>query len=219
MEPAEAPEITHGLEGFSDQVSKIRGVLSASVREDPEVSVELIASRDRGAKEIVRDVQSLAAAGFGLSIDHRAITIEWDSNSERGESRVESANGRPVMRWINVSSDLRGGRVDVGLLSGGKETTGGATFPPSASGSVRALAAARATAKALEPTLNERDHKLAIEGCQAIAVAGRRWILVSAVYDDGEGGRPLLGAALLEDDPVGAGARALLDGLNRSVTR
>jgi len=213
-----ASSVADDLERFSDQVSRIRGVISASIQKDPEVSVELIATRERGAKEIARDVQSLAAAGFGLSIDHRAISIEWDDNG-REIPREPMPHERPVLRWINVSSEIGGGRVDVGLQWGGKETTGGSSFPLSPGRSLRGLAGAQAVAKALEPGLDKRGHKLTVEVTQFVIVAGRQWVLVSGVYDDGSGGRPMLGSALLEDDSVATSARALLDGLNRCLTR
>jgi len=214
-----APGVADDLDRFSDQVSRIRGVVSATVQKDPEVSVELIATRERGAKEIARDVQSLAAAGFGLSIDHRSITIEWEDGGNGEPPRNPVLLGRPVIRWINVSSETGGGRVDVGLQWQGKETTGGATFPLSPGRSQRGLAGAQALANALEPALKAQGRKLTIEVTQLITVAGRQWILVSGVFDDGKAVYPLLGTALVDDDSVTAAARALLDALNRSLTR
>lgn len=218
MESAVASDVGDDLKDFSDQLTRIRGVLSATVVRDPDLSVALIATRDRGAKEIARDVQSLAAAGFGLSIDHRSISIE-QQGAEQELARDQGSNPRPVITWINVSSERRGGRIDVGLRWMGKETTGGASFPSSTGRAARAVAAAHAIAKALEPRLNERGHKLTVEVSHPVIVGGREWMLVSGVYDDGGGGRPMLGAALVEDDSVTAAARALLDGVNRNLTR
>lgn len=214
-----ASDISNDLKDFEQQLARIRGVLSAATTRSPELGVTLVATRERGAKEIVRDVQSLAAAGFGFSIDHRSISIEWDDQQEKTAPEAKGTVARPLIAWINVSSEPRGGRVDVGLRWMGKETTGGSTFPLSTGRAARGLAAANAVANALKPRLIERGHKLVLETSQEIMIAGRLWMLVAGVYDDGSGGRPMLGSALVEDDSATAAARALLDGVNRSLTR
>src|SRR5471030_1264051 len=37
--------------------------------------VHIVASRSKGAKQVVRDVQSLALAGYDIDIDHRIVSV------------------------------------------------------------------------------------------------------------------------------------------------
>ena len=200
------------LEDFAENVRRIRGVLAASLTTDPEIRIRVVADEDRPAKEIVRDIQSLAAAGYRMSIDHRAISVT--STAVLDEDR----STRPVISWVNVTSEPRTTRVDIGLRWAERETTGGAVAVSSERWA-RIRAAAEAAAVALGPILNSRGRTLSIETVQPSMMGGREWVVVAGLLEgDGES-HPVLGAAFASDDPVAGGARALLDAVNRHLVR
>ena len=201
------------LDDFARNLKRIRGVIAGTVTADPEPRVRIVATEQRPAKEIVRDVQSLAAAGYRLSIDHRSITVT--SN----EADIDAARtARPVIAWINVTSELRSIRVDIGLRWAEKETTGGAVATSSVP-AARMRAAVEATATALTPILDSRGARLSIESVQPSNLGGRESVIVAALLDDDGGSHPVLGAVYANDDPITSGARALLDAVNRHLVR
>lgn len=198
---------------FARLVERIRGVVSADVQEDPEVTVRLTATKDRPAKEVARDVQSLAAAGFGLRIDHRSISVTTVEVPD-----LEEPADRPVISWINVITEKGRGRVDVGIRWKGVELTGGA-HAGTWNRRSRATAAAEAARAALEPEWVGRGVTVVIESVQIVDVASREWVLVGALTEHGGIQNPILGTALAQDDSAAAGARAFLDAANRTLTR
>ena len=67
----EAIELEHEL-------CRIPGVTAARVVMDPEdvpVEVHVLATTDKHAKQLVRDVQSVAITTFGLDIDRRVVSV------------------------------------------------------------------------------------------------------------------------------------------------
>src|SRR5207248_11226560 len=64
------------LDGLEVELHKIPGVTGVRVIGDQAPSeIHIVATPGRPAKQVVRDVQSLAAAGFGMSIDHRIVSV------------------------------------------------------------------------------------------------------------------------------------------------
>src|SRR5687767_8200504 len=61
---------------LEDGLKKIPGISGVKiVGSDEPTEIHVIASSGRSPKQLVRDVQSLAAAGFGFAIDHRIVSI------------------------------------------------------------------------------------------------------------------------------------------------
>jgi hypothetical protein len=55
---------------------RVPGVKSVRVvGDDSPTEIHIVASSKRPPKQVVRDVQSLAAAGFGMPIDHRIVSV------------------------------------------------------------------------------------------------------------------------------------------------
>ncbi|HEV3471731.1 MAG TPA: hypothetical protein VG408_00800, partial [Actinomycetota bacterium] len=67
-----APRLDH----LEENIKRIPGVQAATVMgaEAPS-EIHIVASSARSPKQLVRDIQSLASAGFGFSIDHRIVSI------------------------------------------------------------------------------------------------------------------------------------------------
>src|SRR3954471_6081038 len=57
------------------------------------VEVHILASRDKHAKQIVRDVQSVAMATFGLELDRRVVSVVQLEGGVGDEGVVGGAGG------------------------------------------------------------------------------------------------------------------------------
>src|SRR3954453_20182921 len=76
------------------------------------VEVHILASREKHAKQIVRDVQSVAMATFGLELDRRVVSVvqlEGGSGDERVVN-LDAADG----------SAVRATRISVGGITAEK---------------------------------------------------------------------------------------------------
>lgn len=64
------------MDQLENNIKRIPGVQAATVMGgDAPSEIHIVASSTRSPKQLVRDIQSLASAGFGFSIDHRIVSI------------------------------------------------------------------------------------------------------------------------------------------------
>lgn len=67
-----APRLDH----LEDSIKRIPGVQAVTViGMDTPSEIHIVAGAERSPKQLVRDIQSLASAGFGFAIDHRIVSI------------------------------------------------------------------------------------------------------------------------------------------------
>ncbi|MDQ5874014.1 MAG: hypothetical protein M3526_01355 [Actinomycetota bacterium] len=215
------------LEQLQVELLRIPGVRSARVVGDElPTEIHIIASPERTAKQLVRDVQSLATAGFEMPIDHRIVSVVQlrevtsESPTERrarplpvGEGRAE---GCPILErvvqadkgdqgWVKVALQWPDGTVTEGVGESGM------------SRNARARGGAAALLHALSPALDARGARLDVEhvACQRVGAADT--VMVRATYYRSGASAPLVGIALVHDDAAGAAVRALLHALNRRL--
>jgi hypothetical protein len=200
---------------LEDDLSRVPGVKSARVVGDPPTEIHMISDGSRHPKQLGRDAQSLAAAGHGLTIDHRIVSVvELAPTAEGAE---EPSRLRPILDWFVTANNRSQGRVDVGLRWNGTQTTGGA---PITEDSVleRARASANATLEALKPRADERHARLVLEGVFIQQIGTDDWVTVHVACREGSATTPLVGVAAVRGDITGAAARATLDATNRKVS-
>ena len=204
------------LARFQEDLKRIPGIKGARVvgSEAPQ-EIHILATGDKPAKQLVRDVQSLAAAAYDLSIDHRIVSVV-ETHENGGPQQAEAP--RVVLNWLMMASQGESGRIDVGLRWPTGETAGGAQAS-SANRETRARAAAEAVAQALETTLLERKATVEIDSVGLPRVGSTDAVLVKALFREKGSVTVLLGSALIEDDVASAAARALLDAVNRKLAR
>src|SRR5688572_19680558 len=64
------------IERFEADLQKVAGVKSARVVANGNLQeIHILANSERSPKQIVRDIQSLATAGFGFAVDHRIVSV------------------------------------------------------------------------------------------------------------------------------------------------
>ena len=170
--------------------------------------VHVLAHNDKPAKQLVRDVQSVALAGFDTEIDRRVISIVQFEGPDLG-------NGdRPLVD--DVSELIEGSRTTVTVTLSWKDShlIGSATGPAAAT--TRLQLVAEATVAAIEQGLDETAALgVAAVGTPRVGSADVAVAQIVVVMDGAE--RMVIGSALVGDDPTRAMVRAVLDALNRQV--
>jgi hypothetical protein len=192
---------------------KIQGVSSARVVGEEEPSeIHVVASTVRPAKQIVRDVQSLANARFGIHIDHRIVSVVQLDEEPFGLA----AQRRPALERVVLASKGDGGWVKVALQWPGGEITEGAGSA-GATRAARARGATTALVQALDVVLKERGARLDVDHVVIGRVGPEDAVIVRATHQQGGSSTILVGCAVVYDDVAGAAVRALLQAVNRKL--
>lgn len=188
------------------------------------IEVHILASREKHPKQVVRDVQSVAMATFGLELDRRVVSVVQLEGGAGDEAVVSSAaNGHapsspgPARVTIGgIAVDRRNLRceVRVTLSQGGEESVGTAegTIAPSA----RARLVAQATLDALRhlvPAVDAAD----IETATIARVGPRDVAVTTVVFMNPPVEEFASGSALVRESEQDAVARSVLDALNRRL--
>ena len=211
------------LDGFEQELSKITGVRSVKVvgRGRPS-EIHVVAGRARSPKQIVRDVQSLAVAGFGVSIDHRIVSVV-----QIDEGTIPPApSGREVVRLPSpdrhivesVRSSIEADKRSIHVVLGwpqGVHTEGQAKSGTSRE--LQARAAMEAAVEALAPALTARPMRVEVEHVFLQQMGRDDAIVVKASVYEGDEVTPVTGAVLIEDEVAVAAVRALLHAVNRKL--
>lgn len=173
--------------------------------------VHVLAAPDRTAKQVVRDVQSLAMAKFGESIDRRAISVVQIN----APGKITPAKQRPAL--VEVEDEPNGARttITVTLAYQDEEHTGVGSGP--VAGSARLRLVGEATLKALQ-SIFPNAPALALDGVGTTAI-GMRSVMIAIVVgsDDRRSEEVAVGSALVNNGEDHAAVRAILDALNRRL--
>jgi len=212
------------LEGDLQRVPGVRNARVVGV--DSPSEIHIVATPERSPKQVVRDVQSLASAGFGLTIDHRIVSVVQladDAEPEAVPEQPVQANPeprhedeRPILEAVVLASKGSTGWVKVTLRWPGGETTEGAGAT-TATREARARGATIALLRALEPALAARGAKLDVEQVLIHRIGSGECVLVRGLYVEGGTNTPVVGSALIHDDVASAAVHALLHAINRKL--
>lgn len=193
---------------LQEKISRIDGVAAVRVVADNShlSEIHVLARRNKAPKQLVRDVQSLAQAMFGLEIDRRIVSVVQlaDTDLETGF--------RPAL--VDVAESLDGSRAQTtvtlrwqeSLLVG--KTTGAAAM------ATRPRQIAEATLEAVRQAINPQA-ALAMSSMDIATLGSRRVAVAQVVLVTEATERMLIGSAYVEDDETRAVVRAVLDALNR----
>jgi hypothetical protein len=213
---------------LEEDLQRVPGVRNARVVgvESPS-EIHIVSTPERSPKQVVRDVQSLASAGFGLTIDHRIVSVvQLAEDSPPPEPAApeaieiaepdEAEDRRPVLESVVLASKGTGGWVKVTLRWPDGNLTEGAGAT-TASREARARGATIALLRALEPALSERSAKLDVEQVLIHRIGSGECVLVRGLYSAGGTNTPVVGSAVIHDDVSSAAVRALLHAINRKL--
>ena len=215
---------------LEEDLRRVPGIRNARiVGNEAPTEIHIVAGNDRPPKQLVRDVQSLAQAGFGIKIDHRIVSVVQLEDDTPPDATIDLENDeapppppptarsqRPLLERVVFASKGTSGWVKVALRWPDGQVTEGAG---AAAGSreARARGATLATLNALEPVLTTKGASLEIDQVLVHRIGQTDAVLVRAILYDGTAPIPLVGSAVVQDDVATAAVRALLHAINRKL--
>ncbi len=184
------------------------------------VEVHILARPGKPAKQLVRDVQSVALASFGIELDRRIVSVVQLSENGDSGSRADDGDGdgdvahgfRPRIATINAESNGLRSLVRVTLEHDGIEAIG---FSEGSSSTASLVAAATIDALGqLEPVAE----CIALDSAQIVRVGIHDVALVTAVFVVPPTEEFVVGSAFVRhNQEAEAIARAVLDATNRRL--
>jgi len=213
------------LPELEDALRQIPGVKAASVVTGPDAvptEVHVLAAPGKAAKQVVRDVQSLAMARYDLDIDHRIVSVVQIGDVDppvlvtEPESDPEDADqsSRPAIVAVMVRSGPGVTEASVTLSAGDCLFEGRAEGP--AGHSQRPRLVAVATLNAVEDLLGQPCE---VDSAAIVSTGSRDVALtVLTVVVPRTGEQVLTGSALVRGDDANAIVRSVLAALNRWLT-
>ena len=227
------------LPDLEDAIRQLTGVRAASVVTDGQANpteVHVLASPGKPAKQLVRDVQSLAMAQFGIDIDHRIVSVvqiedesvDADADAAAAVDPDEAklpqttadavleeveASARPVIAEIALRSTGSEAEAEVSVTFESETFIGTATGASASSQRPRLVAAATLTAIAelLGVPTDVESASIVDTGTNPVALV----VLTLAVPRIGS--QSVAGSAVVRGDEAEAVARAVLAALNRRL--
>lgn len=178
--------------------------------------VHVLARPGKPAKQIVRDVQSVALTGFGLQLDRRIISVVQLQDSDDDDT-VERAPFRPVITGITAEASGLRTLVRVTLGHDDIEAVGFAEGTIASTARNRLVAAATLDAlRQLVPAAEALD----VESAHVVRVGVHDVAVVTIVCVVPPDEQVISGSAMVrlnqEPDAI---ARAVLDATNRRLPR
>jgi hypothetical protein len=217
------------LEESQRQVPGIRAVSVVTGPDAVPTEIHVVASRGKGAKQVVRDVQSLAMASYDIDIDHRIVSVvQFDDDIDSvpgstvirlpesgGELAASQADNLPRPVIAAITTRTAGAEADASVVvKTGDASYDGRSIGPSTM-SHRHTLIARATLDAVSELLGLPAE---VEFVTVSTMGTRRMAAcVIQVAVPGIGELVLTGSALVRSDEADAVARAVLDALNRRL--
>jgi hypothetical protein len=179
------------------------------------IEVHVIADPGKPAKQVVRDIQSVAMATFGIEIDRRIVSVVQLGTDLASATHGGFADSTRVT-ILGVTSTTSGTRceVKVTLTTGGNEFVGYAEGLTNAAARPRSLALATLDAlRQMEPAAEAFD----LETVQVVPVGSHSLVvtLLSSVQPPSE--HHLVGSAIVRSTVDDATVRAVLNATNRRL--
>ena len=224
------PRLTK-LEGDLEKIQGVTGV--RIVGEEAPAEIHIVATPARNAKQIVRDVQSLATTNLGQPIDHRIVSVVQLEEERAAAAAAQPAPSAPqevvakngeaerpariALDQVITASKAAEGWVRIFLRTIEGKTVEGAAITGRHRDD-RARGAVAALLRALSSTLGQLNARVEVEQILVQSDIAKPSVQVRAVFDSQGSRTPLVGSALIEDDVASAAARALLQALNRKLS-
>ena len=208
------------LEALERALTRLPDVSAARIVGDDQgrpIEVHVLAATDKHPKQIVRDVQSVAMASFGIDLDRRMVSVVRLDGAADGSSGPAGSKEEPRVVLRSIAADQQDQRaiLRVTLDAGSRELVG------SASGSMASTARLRIAAMA---TLDALRQLMPIAECGDVETATlvrsteREIAIVNIVFGLPDHEEAVSGSAVVrEAGEIDAVVRAVLDATNRRL--
>lgn len=196
------------ISSLQDKISRIDGVEAARVvAENGHIDeIHVLARRAKPPKQLVRDVQSLGHALFGLDIDRRIVSVV-----QLADADLQSGT-RPAL--VDVAETIDGNRTEVTVTLKWKERLLVGQSTGAAASATRWRLVAEATLEAVRQAIHN-DVGLGVSSMDLTSLGSRRLAIAQIVVVTEASERLLIGSAYVEQDESRAVVRSVLDALNR----
>jgi len=196
------------ISSLQEKISRIDGVEAARVvaGNGHIEEIHVLARHAKPPKQIVRDVQSLGQALFGLDIDRRIVSVVQLADS------VLAGGSRPAL--IDVGETIDGNRTEVTVTLKWKERLLVGQATGAAAAATRWRLVAEATLEAVRQSLHS-DVGLGVSSMDLTTLGSRRLAISQVVVVTVASERLLIGSAYVEADESRAVVRSVLDAINR----
>ena len=178
--------------------------------------VHVVALPGKHPKQIVRDVQSIALASFGLELDRRVISVvQLGSNILDEDGLTGAAEPRPSIVAITAEASGLRSLVRVTLMRDDEEAVGFAEGSIASTARHRLVATATVDAlRQLEPAAECID----VDHAEIVRIGAHDIAVVTIVFVVPPGEQLVSGSAIVRpQQEADAVARAVLDATNRRL--
>lgn len=204
-------EVTGSQGAYEEAIRQIREVLAVRLVADPrgEISeIHVLAGSGRNPKQIVRDIESSLMAQFGLSVDHKKISVAQVDDT----GPVSWGTGRAHLLGVRFTVDGIMAEAEVKVEF--DDVVHSATVSGPASAANRLRAVAQATLTAIGEYFNSQS-QICLDDVAVFELRGRR-IIITVLSLMAPGGEEVLtGSSLVRAGEAEAVAKAVLDAMNR----
>jgi hypothetical protein len=196
------------ISSLQEKIGRIDGVEAARVvAENGHIDeIHVLARRNKPPKQLVRDVQSLGHALFGLDIDRRIVSVVQFADAD-----LQSGT-RPAL--VDVAETIDGNRTEVTVTLKWKERLLVGQSTGAAASATRWRLVAEATLEAVRQAIHN-DVGLGVSSMDLTSLGSRRLAIAQIVVVTEASERLLIGSAYVEQDESRAVVRSVLDALNR----
>jgi hypothetical protein len=197
------------------ELSRLPDVVAARLVADEigrPLEVHVLAHTGKHAKQIVRDVQSVALASFGLDIDRRIVSVVQLTPDGEAAPTVKDPS-RIKAQGIEVSTTGLRTSIRVTLSADGHAT---GFAEGAAAATVRPRLVASAALDALRQ-LERAAGRLDVVGADVVRIGAHDVALVTVVSIEGAMEIHLAGSAIVHQSADDAIVRAVLDSVNRRL--
>ena len=214
------------LRDLEIELCRLPDVVAARIveNEDAEpVEVHVLANTGKPAKQVARDIQSVALTSFGIDLDRRIISVVQLSGNGDAHGGTQDVGAGPSagpssrlqLAAVESRTSARRTAVRITLTQGDEEAIGTAEGSASLSARVRLVAAA--TLDALQQ-LEVSAQSLELDASAVTHVGAEEVVAVTLVTVDGPHEQRLVGSAIVVRQLDDAVARAVLDATNRRLS-
>jgi len=193
---------------LQEKISRIDGIEAARVvaGNGHIDEIHVLARRNKHPKQVVRDVQSLAQALYGVNIDRRVVSVVQLADS------VLNAGSRPAL--VDVAESIDSNRSEVTVTLKWKERLLVGQSTGAAASVTRWRLIAEATLEAVRQSIHQ-DVGLAITAIDLPILGSNEIAIAQVVVVTESMERTLIGSAYVEGEESRAVVRSVLDALNR----
>jgi len=209
----------HVARSLEEELCRLAEISAARVVVDDTgrvVELHVLARPGKHAKQIARDVQSVALASFGLELDRRVVSVVQIGPDDGPYAYESGLEFRPLISAITAEASGLRSLVRVTLTRDDDTAVGFAEGSVASSAQHRLVAAA--TVDALRQ-LEAAAERVDVESAHVVRVGMHDVAVVTVVFVLPHGEQVMSGSALVRGhSEADAVARAILDATNRRLT-